>query len=163
MWLRIKMVFSPYVLNMRIAVFAFLREIMSPFDVKDAIKYPHWWVRVLLCCKSTNALWYLNSSLFRSGALYMHSFSSSFNSQCSHGDFTPGGQCYKYSVACVATRHHWSSEEMSHYNNAPTFCCWSVRWYLILPTLSANVAQKHNSPMVSNEKMCTCGHHVLCT
>ena len=32
----------PHVLNMRIAVFAFLREIMSPFDVKDARKRPHW-------------------------------------------------------------------------------------------------------------------------
>ena len=32
------MAFSPYVLNMRIAVFDFLREIMSPFDVKDARK-----------------------------------------------------------------------------------------------------------------------------
>ena len=30
------MAFSPYVLNMQIAVFAFLRVIMSPFDVKDA-------------------------------------------------------------------------------------------------------------------------------
>ena len=69
MWLRIKMAFSPYVLNMRIAVFAFLWEIMSPFDVKDARKRPHWWVRVLLCCKSSNALWYSNSLLFSSGAL----------------------------------------------------------------------------------------------
>ena len=60
---------SPYVLNMRIAIFAFLREIMSPFNVKDARKSPHWWVGALLCCKSTNALWYSNSLLFRSSAL----------------------------------------------------------------------------------------------
>ena len=32
----------PYVLTMQIAVFAFLREIMSPFDVKDARERPHW-------------------------------------------------------------------------------------------------------------------------
>ena len=64
------MAFSPYVLNMRIAVFVFLREIMSPFDVKDARKRPHWRVSALLCCKPTNALWYCNSLLFRSGALY---------------------------------------------------------------------------------------------
>ena len=35
MWL-IKMAFSPYVLNMRIAVFAFLREILSPLDVPES-------------------------------------------------------------------------------------------------------------------------------
>ena len=64
MWLWIKMAFSPYVLNMRIAVFDFLWEIMSPFDVKDARKRPHWWVWALLCCKLTNALWYLSSLLF---------------------------------------------------------------------------------------------------
>ena len=69
MWLRIKMAFSPYVLNMRIAIFAFLREIMSLFDVNDARKRPHWWVSVLLCYKPTNALRYWNSLLFRSGAL----------------------------------------------------------------------------------------------
>ena len=58
-----------YVLNMWIAVFAFLREIMSLFDMKDARKWPHWWVSALLCYKSTNALWYSNSLLIRSGAL----------------------------------------------------------------------------------------------
>ena len=59
------------VLNMQIPVFAFLREVMSPFNVKDARKRPHWWVSMLLCCKSTNELWYWNCLLFRSGALYI--------------------------------------------------------------------------------------------
>ena len=67
MWLRIKMVFSPYVLNIRIVVFAFLQEIMSSFNVKYARKRPHWWVSTLLCCNLTNAY----SLLVRSGALYI--------------------------------------------------------------------------------------------
>ena len=99
------MAFSPKVLNMRIAVFDFLREIMSPFDVKDARKRPHWLVRALLCCKSTNELWYLNSLLFRSGALYMsgHPFPFPVCVQCHLTDVLPLSACTLH-VGCLPSQ-----------------------------------------------------------
>ena len=64
---------SPYVLSMQNAVFAFLWEIMLPFDMKDVRKCLHWWVSALLCCRSTNTLWYWNSLLSNTSSIQIQS------------------------------------------------------------------------------------------
>ena len=112
MWLRIKMVFPPYVLNMQIAVFAFLREIMSPFDVKDARKRPHWWVSALLCYKPTNALRYWNSLLFRSGALYIYEHEA-IQKPISENNIYRGA------------KNGWNVESKWHLGS------WNINWWMI--------------------------------